>query len=157
MKTKEYLIIYYSFTGNLESVIPLFQKLLDIEIVSLKLVYEYPKEGKDFIKRYRYEMANNILPAYKSINISIDNYDTIFIATSNWGNKVPPVVRSFLSNITFTNKRIIPIITHGGNGEVGIMEEIKQYTNGNTLSKPLVFKQENLSESELSSFLKEVL
>jgi len=157
MIQEKYLIIYYSFTGNLESLIPMFKNQLDIDSVRLELVENYPKAGKDFLKRYRDEESNNILPRYKETKIDLNKYETIFIATPNWGNKVPPVIKSFLSNNLLTNKTIIPIISHGGNGEVGIIEEMISYLSGNKIKESLVFRQANLTEKELCSFLNKVL
>lgn len=154
MTDEKCLLVYCSFTGNIESLIPMFKKKLDIDIVKLELAIPYPNEAKEFWKRYHDEIDNRLLPEYKEIDIDFSLYNTIFLVFPNWSNTFPPVMRTFLSKGFLHNKIIIPFITHDRNGEVDIVNQIKAYTKGNKVTKALVFEGKNLTENQLEHFIK---
>lgn len=156
MSTRKSLFVYYSYTGNLESLIPLFKEHLNIDTLKLDTVIPYSEEEEKFWERYHDEIDNLLTPNYKAFDEDLSMYNTIFLAFPNWSNTFPPVVRTFLSNNTFENKKIIPIITHCRNGEVDIVDQIKVYTIGSETTKALVFLNANLTETELNLFLEEV-
>lgn len=156
MNNQKSLFVYYSYTGNLESLIPLFTEHLNINVLKLDTVIPYSKEKDKFWERYHDEIDNLLTPDCKEFYEDLSVYNTIFLAFPNWSNTFPPVVRTFLSKNTFENKKIIPIITHCRNGEVDIVNQIKVYTKGSDTTKALVFLEANLSETEFNSFLEEV-
>jgi flavodoxin len=156
MKNQKSLFVYYSYTGNLESLIPLFKEHLNINAMKLDTVIPYSKEEDKFWERYHDEIDNLLTPDYKEFDEDLSMYNTIFLAFPNWSNTFPPAVRTFLSKQTFKNKKIIPIITHCRNGEVDIVDQIKVYTKGSETTKALVFLNADLTKTELNDFLREI-
>jgi len=157
MKKSKDLLVYFSFSGNIESLIPMIVKHLDVDIARLQVVTPYPKELKEFNKRYHDEMDNKLLPEYKELDKKVKDYQTIVLVLPNWGDAFPPIVRTFLSNNSFEDKTIIPIITFGRNRESNIVNEIITNAPGSKVTKSLVFEENHLEEEDLRSFLKEVL
>ncbi len=153
MIKKKNLLVYYSYTGNIESLIPLFKEQLNIDIVKLEPVIPYPNDHDRFWERYHDEIDNLLVPEYKEFNVDLSIYSTMFLVFPNWSNTFPPVVRTFLSKNSFENKKIIPFITHDRNGEVDIIDQIRLYTEDSEITKALVFEQANLSKNELIAFL----
>lgn len=54
-------------------------------------------------------------------------YDTVFIGTPNWFNKVAPAVASFLADNDFSGKTVVPFCTHGGNGAARVAADLHNY------------------------------
>jgi flavodoxin len=54
-------------------------------------------------------------------------YDTIFIGTPNWFNKIAPAVASFLAENDFSGKTVVPFCTHGGNGAARVAADLRNY------------------------------
>ena len=157
MANEKCLLVYYSLTGNIESLIPMFKKELDIDIIRIESAVPYPIEEKEFWERYHDEIDNLLIPNYKEITTDFSIYNTIILVFPNWSNTFPPVIRTFLSKGLLQNKTIIPFITHDRNGEVDIVKQIKSYTNGNKVSKALVFEGRSLTEDQLRCFVKSEL
>lgn len=148
----KHLLVYYSFTGNIESVLPLFKELIEVDIFKLELVDPYPRDGKEFLPRYREEIKHNLLPAYKKSTYKTKDYDSIIFVAPNWGNTIPPVCKTYLANNNFEDKTIIPIVTHGGNGKADMITQIKELSKSNDVKEELVFYQRNLTLEELKEY-----
>jgi len=156
MSIEKSLFVYCSFTGNIESLIPMFKKQLDVHIVKLEPAMPYPNEAKEFWERYHDEIDNLLLPDYKEMNIDFSIYNIVFLVFPNWSNTFPPVIRTFLSKGFLQEKIIIPLISHDRNGEADIVDQIKSYTKGNKVTKALVFEGRNLTEIQLECFMKDI-
>ena len=156
MTKEKCLLVYYSFTGNIESLIPMFKKELDVDIFKLEEANPYSTVDKEFWIRYHDEIDNLLLPDIKEINIDFSIYNTIFLVVPNWSNTFPPAVRTFLSKGLLQNKTIVPFITHCRNGEVDMVNQIKAYTKGNKVTEALVFMERDLSVNQLRVFIKKV-
>ena len=157
MTKNKSLLVYYSYTGNIESLIPMFRTELNIDIVKLETVIPYPNNEKDFWIRYNDEIDNSLTPPIKEIEVDFNNYNTIILITPNWSNKFPPAIRTFLAKGLLKNKTIVPIITSDRNGEANITNDIKAYTQGNIVTKSLVFLERGLTQNQLRVFMKEVI
>lgn len=156
MSNNKKLLVYYSFTGNIESLIPMLKKELNADILKLEPVVPYPDGDKEFLKRYHDEIDNKLLPECKEISVDFTTYSTIYLMIQNWSNTFPPTTRTFLSKGLFKDKTVIPFITHDRNGEVDIVDQIKPYIKGNKITKALVFDGRNLSSEQVKMFIKSV-
>lgn len=149
----KYLMIYYTFTGNLDSIASLLSKYIDLDILKIELKQPYPEEKKLFVDRVRKELKNNLMPEYTEIEVDLDNYQNIILGVQNWGNTIPPVMKTFLHNNFLEDKTIYPIVTHGGNGEVDIISHIESLTNNNSLMPELVVFQKDIPEKNLIDYI----
>jgi flavodoxin len=68
------------------------------------------------VKEVRNQISRGFCPKLISGNVSIYDYQTIFIGSPNWFKTFAPPVMSFLRQHDFTGKTIIPFCTHGGGG-----------------------------------------
>ena len=155
--SNKHLLVYFSFSGNIKSLIPMFENQLSIDIARLESMIPYPKEVNEFNKRYLKEMDNLLCPEYKELSINLENYDTIFLLVPNWGDAFPPVVRTFLKNNDFYGKNIIPFISFERNKESKIANDIVATAPGSNVTESLVFEANNLTENDLKLFLEKVL
>lgn len=76
----------------------------------------YPTEFDEVVSQNHEEMELGTLPAIKSGDLNIEDYDVIFIGYPVWATDVPQAVSSFLQSYNFTGKTVIPFCTHDGYG-----------------------------------------
>ncbi len=156
MFNEKCLFVYFSYTGHVESLIPVFRSCIDIDTFKLEAAVPYPTVVDDFWERYNDEIDNVLLPDYKELDIDFSKYQTIFIGIPNWSNTLPPIVRTFLSKQLYKNKLVIPVVSYYRMKDAPIKEEVVKYSIDNKVSKPLIIKQSNLSKDQLQSFLDEI-
>ncbi len=156
MSNKKQLFIYYSYTGNINSLIPMLCEELNIDTLRIEPTLAYPRKEELFWERYNDEINNKLTPPIKEININFDDYDSIIIATPNWSNTFPPSIRTFLTSGYLKNKTIIPFVTHDRNGEAGIAEEMTMLLEGNNVTSALVFQENQLTKEQVNEFFNQL-
>lgn len=108
------LIVYYSYTGNTKKIANIIKDKLNCDILELIPKVPYSKDYQTVVdEEQRMEGANH-LREYESININLNDYDTIIIGTPVWWYRETPVIRTFLKENDLSNKRIIPFATNAG-------------------------------------------
>ena len=108
------LIVYYSYTGNTKKIANLIKDKLNCDILELIPKVPYSKDYQTVVdEEQRMEGANH-LREYESINVNLNDYDTIIIGTPVWWYRETPVIRTFLKENDLSNKRIIPFATNAG-------------------------------------------
>ena len=65
-------------------------------------------------------------------NVSISNYDTIYLGFPIWWGTAPVIVRTFLEKYDFSSKKIIIFATSGSSGIGNIDKDLKTSVSGNT-------------------------
>lgn len=65
-------------------------------------------------------------PALADTDVSVADYDVIFIGFPIWWYTVPTIVKTFLEMYDFTGKTIVPFATSGGSGIRKAVEEIQK-------------------------------
>lgn len=108
------LIVYYSYTGNTKKIANLIKDKLSCDILELIPKVPYSQDYQTVVdEEQRMEGANH-LREYESINVNLNDYDTIIIGTPVWWYRETPVIRTFLKENDLSNKRIIPFATNAG-------------------------------------------
>ncbi len=90
----------------------------------------YPKNNYDeCIEIAKHELQQDARPAVKG-DITIENYDVIFIGYPNWWGNPPMCVYTFIDKHDWTGKTVIPFITHEGSGMGGTDRKIASACKG---------------------------
>lgn len=147
------LIIYYSHTGSIDSLVDRVKNYSEVDTLKLELELPYSTETEAFVKRVREELKNNLLPSYKAVSINFNKYSKVLFMVPNWGNTVPPVVKTFFRDYSLEGHIIYPVISHGGNGEAGILNQIKELTKSSSIAKELVIFTNQITDEELKEYL----
>lgn len=137
LKDKKVLIVYFSWGGNTKLIAEKIHSQIGGNIFRLEPVTPYP----DDYQKTAYGIAkeqkdNNIHPPIKHTDIA--PYDVIFVGTPVWWYTMAPPVMTFLSENDFTNKIIIPFITHGGGGAYTIDKDMSNLAKGAKVFTPFV-------------------
>jgi Flavodoxin len=106
------LVIYYTTFGSTGKVAHIIADKLQCEIKEIELVKPYSKVSSvtfgvvDSLRQKMPEIKNKIL---------IDDYDTIYIGAPIWGYTVSIILKSFLKDMDFAGKKVVPFCTDDGN------------------------------------------
>lgn len=118
------LIAYYSHSKNTEKLANIIERRVGGMIFDIQPKDQYPSSYNVVVKQAKKEIQEGYMPKLKRKMNHMDSYSTIFIGTPNWWSTLAPPVASFLSEVDFSGKTIIPFCTHGGGGQGRIMEDI---------------------------------
>ena len=113
------LILYFSMSGNTETVANYIHEEIGGDIVKLETVQTYPEDYDELVDYAREEQRDNARPELETAIENIEQYDTIFLGYPNWWGDMPMSIYSFLDQYDLSNKTIAPFITHGGSGLSG--------------------------------------
>lgn len=111
MKT---LIVYYSYTGNTKKIAEMIQNNIGGDIIRIEPVNPYNGDYNTVAEQGHNEVKQGYMPEIKSLNININNYDTIILGTPVWWYTFAPAVKTFLKNTEFSGKTVYPFATNGG-------------------------------------------
>lgn len=158
METGKVLVLYYSLTGNTETVANFIHEEVGGDIIKLETVKTYPSNYNELINEAQEEQRDNARPELKTVINNIDEYDTIFLGYPNWWGDMPMSVYSFLDNYVLNEKTIAPFITHGGSGLSGTPSKIQQKEPQATITEGLSISGASAASSKDSvvSWLNEI-
>ena len=124
------LIAFYSHSGVTKKAAEQIHAIIGGDIHEIIELNPYPREYNTVVKQAKSEIAQNYLPKLKSDLPNLSEYDVIFIGSPNWWSTIAPPVATFLSSLDFTNKTVVPFITHGGGGLNRTVRDIKKLAQG---------------------------
>ena len=141
------LVLYFSQSGNTETVANFIHDAVGGDIVKLETEQTYPSDYNELVDYAQEEQNNNARPALKTI-IDIDQYDVIFLGYPNWWGDMPMPLYTFLDEYDLSGKTIAPFITHGGSGLSGTPNKIKQEEPNATVTEGLAISGSSASSSK---------
>lgn len=136
MKSK-YLIAYFQLKGE-ESKSAKVAEAIEAhmtkkghkpEMFAITPVETYPEGENEFMAATKAEAERRSRPEIVgkiSDGMYRDIRDIILVAP-NWWNSVPMAVLTFLDQHDNTNKRLVPVILHGGDGPEAILKELREF------------------------------
>lgn len=141
------LVVYYSLEGNTKLVADAIAAATGATTLRLVPVKDLdPSKGGKYLWGGR-QVVMRSKPALETLAVDPLAFDTIFIGTPVWAWTYTPAIRTFLSMVPLTGKRIAVFCTHEG-GPKKAMEKLKKALAGNDIIgekefyKPLASKDE---------------
>ena len=120
------LIVYFSQTGNTETVANIIHDNVGGDIVKLETTEAYPSDYDELVDYAHQEQQEDARPELSTVIENIEQYDTIFLGYPNWWGDMPMAIYTFLDTYDLSGKTIAPFITHGGSGLSGTPENIQE-------------------------------
>lgn len=124
------LIAYFSASGVTKQVAQKIANVIDGDLVEIEPVIKYSNADlnwNDKQSRSSKEMANRqFRPAMVKKDISLDQYDTVFIGFPVWWYTAPTIINTFIESYDFSNQILIPFCTSGGTGISGCEQDLKE-------------------------------
>ena len=78
-------IVYYSYSGNTRSIVDMIKEKVDVDVYEIKPKIPYSTDYDEVVDLGQDEVNSNTLREIEDININLDNYDTIILATLSSG------------------------------------------------------------------------
>jgi flavodoxin len=144
MPTNEVLVAYFSATGTTKRVAEKIAELTGADIY--EIVPKNPYSDADLNwhdnnSRTTKEMDDpNVRPEIGSIDISLEQYKTIYLGYPIWWGDAPRIMATFVEKYNFDGKKVIPFCTSGGSGigrsgsNLGTLAGSGSFANGERLN-----------------------
>ena len=110
------LVLYYSQTGTTKALAEELQIQLGADIEAVECEVPYDGDFNQTIQRCQEEMADNEVPAVKSLNSNIGDYDIIFLGYPVWFGTYAQPIGGLLHSQSFEGKKIVTFCTFGSGG-----------------------------------------
>lgn len=152
------LILYFSMSGNTETVANYIHEEIGGDIVKLETVQTYPEDYDELVDYAREEQRDNTHPELETTIENIEQYDTIFLGYPNWWGDMPMPIYSFLDRYDLSNKTIAPFITHGGSGLSGTPANIANEEPDAVVTEGLAINGDDVDDcqDEVNEWLNEL-
>lgn len=102
------LVVYYSFSGEVEQMAREISDMTGGQGVRLDTVTVYPEDDRVRTERIRQEQDQGVLPELEWNIEDLERYDTVYIGTCLWNGELPPAVKAFLTKTELEGKTVIP-------------------------------------------------
>lgn len=130
------LVVYFAQRGNdIKGHCPkiaakaadcLRKKGIEAETFVITPAETYPEDFNEMEMAVKAELASHARPELTSKHSGMKLVKDIVLVVPNWWNALPPAVNTFLDGYDFNEKRIIPIVSHGGDGGKDIECELRK-------------------------------
>ena len=141
------LIVYFSQTGNTETIANIIHDNVGGDIVKLETTEAYPSDYDELVDYAQQEQQEDARPELSTVIENIEQYDTIFLGYPNWWGDMPMAIYTFLDTYDLSGKTIAPFITHGGSGLSGTPENIQEEELNATVTEGLTIDGDEASDS----------
>ena len=141
------LIVYFSQTGNTETVANIIHDNVGGDIVKLETTEAYPSDYDELVDYAQQEQQEDAGPELSTVIENIEQYDTIFLGYPNWWGDMPMAIYTFLDTYDLSGKTIAPFITHGGSGLSGTPENIQEEELNASVTDGLAIDGDEASDS----------
>ena len=141
------LIVYFSQTGNTETVANIIYDNVGGDSVNLETTEAYPSDYDELVDYAQQEQQEDARPELSTVIENIEQYDTIFLGYPNWWGDMPMAIYTFLDTYDLSGKTIAPFITHGGSGLSGTPEHIQEEELNATVTEGLAIDGDEASDS----------
>ena len=127
------LIVYFSPSGNTETLAWLIQKYTNADVAELKPLMLYPRDYKNALEQVKLENELNYLPKLGKFEADVASCPLIYLGFPVWDAQLPPPVKTWLSQTDLAGKTIVPFTTHAGPGEGEAFGQISQLCPASTV------------------------
>ena len=108
------LVIYYSWTGHTQDIAQQIVALAHGDEYRIQTQEEF-KSSPAFYARIKKELNNKIYPPLTGTMPDVSGYDTVFVGGPVWWYTMATPLYSFLRQMDFKGKKVIPFSTQGSN------------------------------------------
>jgi flavodoxin len=137
-------IIYYSLSGTTKKEC---EELFEGDFYRLKGKIRIPKKYWMQLVYLGFLATMNTKLDYDKLDIDLDQYDEVVLASPVWAWTIVPFLKKFLKRNKFKNKRVTLLVTHEG-GPGRVMKRFKRYLDSsNTLETELSIRKGSKYES----------
>ncbi|MBU5612268.1 flavodoxin [Geomonas azotofigens] len=152
------LTVYFSHSGNTRECARQIQQRVGGDLLELTPVQPYPEDYNTVVDQAKRELRAGYRPGLKTKGHDVADYDVVFVGSPNWWNTVAPPVMTYLAGHDFSDKAIVPFITHEGTGLGQSAQDIRNLCPGATVLEGLAIRggEVNRAGQKLSEWLRKL-
>lgn len=145
--------------GHTAQAAEFIQQAVGGDLFEIETVKTYLEDHMQMIYEARDELNQGVRPELKALPEQFEPYDTVFLGYPNWWNTLPMPVVSFLEQLDWTGKRIIPFNTSEGSGLGKSVEWIRELCKDAVVDDGYALKgsQVDGKQAEIAAWAKEKL
>ena len=111
--------------GNTAKLAKVIAEQTGADLFEIVPVVDYPQSYDECLEVATAEQREGARPEYMGDVENWDQYDTIFIGYPIWWGEIPNIVYTFMENLDFAGKTVIPFNTHEGSGHSHSQRDIE--------------------------------
>jgi flavodoxin len=108
------LVVYFSLTGHTREIAEKIKSETGADVYEIKTAEEMPS-GPSLYTRSREQIKSGNYPALQGNIPDMESYDLVFVGAPVWWYTVAPPVLSFLNQVDFKGRKVVPFSTQGSN------------------------------------------
>lgn len=110
------LVVYFSWSGNTESVAAEIQNQTGADMFRLVPAEPYTDDYDALLDIAQAEQRDGARPAISGSIEDFDSYEVVYLGYPIWWGDMPMILYSFLDDYDLSGKKIVPFVTSGGSG-----------------------------------------
>ena len=126
------LVVYFSATGNTESIAQHLQSVLDADLYEIVPEVPYTDEdlnySNDSCRANQEQNDPAARPAITGTPEHPEDYDVVFLGYPIWWGQAPKVICTFLESCDFGDATIVPFCTSGSSGIGSSADRLQELT-----------------------------
>ncbi len=107
----------------------LTQKGIKFDQFAIVPVEEYPSDPANFELATKAEKDTHSRPEIVGKYSGMKDVKDLFLVVPNWYNSMPQAVFTFLDKYDFSEKRIVPVVLHAGDGADHVVDELRKFVH----------------------------
>ena len=148
-KTGEQYSVGNITEGNTAIIAKMIAEQTNGDLFEIRLQNDnYPSSYKALTEAALAEKKANARPKIIGGIDNFSDYDIVFVGTPNWWADMPMPVYSFIEEHDWSDKTVIPFVTHEGSGLASIPNKIKAATGAEMLDGFAIYGHEAQNERE---------
>lgn len=156
IKSGKSLVVFFSWGGNTRAVAEKIGQLTGADVFELKLKIPYTTDRDGIEEVAKREVRDKHKPELASLPENMEQYDVVYIGSPCWFNTFAPPVRTFLSKVDLSGKKVVPFMTHGGSRMGQSVQETRNLAPKADVTEGLAIRESNTAnaENEIAAWLK---
>lgn len=134
-------------TGNTEVLAGMISKLITCDVHRIDAADPYPEDYDATVARNVREQSTDARPALASPLASIDQYDTVLLASGIWNVRAPMIMTTFTERYDFAGKTIHPVTTYAMSGLGTAVRDYTRSCPGAVIGEGLAVRGEEVQDA----------
>jgi flavodoxin len=130
--------------GNTEVLARMISARLDCDVHRIEAVDRYPDSYEETVERNAREQDADARPRIADPLPSIDEYDTVLLASPIWNVRAPMIMTTFAENYDFAGKSVHPVTTHAMSGLGTTRDDYARVCEGGRVGTGLAVRGEQV-------------
>lgn len=150
------IVVYYSLTGKTKSIAEGLAKELGCETKQIEEVKKRSIVGAYILGAFT--AMRGKVSEIRPLDIDMQAYDTVVIATPVWASSPVPAINAFVANTSFKNKNTVFIISSasGDDSKAATLLTNKIHAKGGTVLHHHAIKTNGLKEEDINRKAKDI-